>query len=131
MLKKILKIVPPIFFSGVFIYVIFNVPYPETITQANITQLLSFFVTLFLSLTFSFNLFLRNIFISTAISIGLIFLFSLKALDSLNLVTAILILIPVVLLISYFRKIKRKGLTNFSKIPKLTKLRKLTSSSRI
>ena len=124
MLKLLFKLTPALFFWGVFIYIILQVPYPETITQANITQLLSFFIPLFLAITLSLNLILKNIFMSTSISLGLILLLFLKALDSLNLVTASLIIIPVGLLISYFRKIKRKGLTKWGKIPKLTKLRK-------
>lgn len=121
---KFSKFVLPLICWGAFIYVVLQIPYPETITQANIFQLLSFFSSLFLAITFSANIFLKNIFISSSISLGLIFLTFLKALDSLNLVTAILILISVGLLVSYFRKIKKKGLTNYSKIPKLTHLRR-------
>lgn len=118
------KIIPSLFFWGVFGYVLLQVPYPETITQANAIQLLSFFISLFLAMTLTLNLVLKNIFISTSLSLGLIIMLFLKALDSLNLVTGVLILISVGLLISYFRKIKRKNLTKLPKIPKLTHLRR-------
>ncbi len=125
-MQFIFKIIPPLFFLGIFIYVVLQIPYPDSITQANFTQLLSFFIPLFLAISLTINLFLKNIFISTSISSGLIFFLFLKALDSLNLVTISLIIIPVGLLISYFRKKKKKSLTNYSKIPKLTRLRKQT-----
>lgn len=129
MSRNITKFIPALICWGVFIYVVLQVPYPETITQANANQLLSFFIPLFLSITLMLNLILKNIFISTSISLGIIFLLFLKALESLNLVTAILILIPVGLIISYFKKIKKKNLTSWRKIPKLTHLRKRNMSS--
>lgn len=124
MSKLSIKIIPTIFFWGIFIFVIFQVPYPDDLTQANITQLISFFISLFLALSLTINLFVKNILLSGSISLGLIFLLILKALDSLNLVTGILILIAIGLLISYFRKAKHKSLTNYLKIPKLTQLRR-------
>lgn len=124
-MKKFLpKLFILLFFWGLFVYVVLQIPYPETITQANLTQLLVFFISLFLAISFTLNTFLKNIFISVSISLGLIFLLFLKALDSLNLVTAGLIIIPVGLLISYFRKNKHKSLTKWRKIPKLTQLRR-------
>lgn len=113
-----------IFFWGCFIFVILKVPYPESLSQANIAQILSFFVTLYLALVLSTNIFLKNLYISASISLGIIFLLMLKALDTLNLVTAVLILIAIYLLVSSFRKTKRTSLTKWSKIPKLTRLKK-------
>lgn len=132
MYKIISRIIPALLFLGGVGYVIWQIPYPESITQANIVQLLSFFIPLFLAIILTLNIVLKNIFISTSISIGVILLLFLKALDSLNLVTVVLILITVGLLTSYFRKIKKspstssglKNLTNYSKIPKLTHLRR-------
>lgn len=122
-MSRIIFVIPVLICWAIFAYVIFLVSYPETITQANTIQLLSFFIPLFLAITLTLNLFFKNIFISTSISSGLIFFLFLKALDSLNLITISLIVIPVGLLISYFRKIKKKSLTNLPKIHKLTKLR--------
>ena len=124
MFKIIKKIIPIIFLWSAFTFVVLQIPYPETITQANLTQLLTFFITLFLALTITINLFLKNILSSLSISLGLIFLLTLKALDSLNLVTGILVVIAVGLFVSYFRKIKRNNLTKLPKIPKLTRLKK-------
>ena len=112
-----------IFWLG-FIFVIFQVPYPESLTSANTTQLISFFVPLYLSLIFTLNIFLKNISISASLSLGLIFLLILKALDSLNFVTGILLIISVYLLVSYFKKGGSSGLTLSSKIPKLHSLRR-------
>ena len=124
MLKFYFKFIPAVICWAIFIYVVIQIPYPETITQANFIQLFAFFVPLSLSLALTLNIFLKNIFISTFVSLGIIFSLFLKALDSLNLVTGVLILISVGLFISYFKKIKKKGLTNYSKIPKLTHLRR-------
>ncbi|OGE43862.1 hypothetical protein A3B45_02420 [Candidatus Daviesbacteria bacterium RIFCSPLOWO2_01_FULL_39_12] len=124
MFKLFKRILPALIWWGIFIYVILQIPYPESITQANIIQLLTFFFPLFLAATLTLNIFLKNIFISTSLSLGLIMTLFLKALDSLNLVTGILLIISVGLLISYFRKIRKKSLTNYSKIPKLTHVRK-------
>lgn len=121
MLKTIF-IIPALIFWLIFVYVLIQIPYPETITQANFTQLLSFFIPLFLAITLTLNIILKNIPISISTSFGLIFLLFLKALNALNLVSTILTIIPFGLLISYFKKTKRSGLTNYSKIPKLTQL---------
>ena len=124
-MKKFLpKLFLSIFFWFVFIYVILNVPYPSSITQANVIQLLAFFIPLFLAITLTLNLILKNILMSGSIGLGLIFLLTVQSLDSLNIVTGILIIISIGLLISYFKKIKRRGLTNLPKIHKLHHMRK-------
>lgn len=113
MSKIVLKIIPALFFWGIFIFVALKVPYPESLTQANIVQLLAFFVPLFLALSITLNIFF---------SLGLIFLLILQALDSLNIVTGALTAVAAYLLFSYFRT-KRRGLTKQTKISKLTQLR--------
>lgn len=120
----ILKLIPVLVLWATFAYVVLQVPYPDSLTQANLIQLLAFFIPLFLSITLTLNLILKNIFISGSISLGIIFLSFLKALDSLNLITAILVILSAGLLISYFRKIKRRNLTKWPRIPKLTNMRK-------
>lgn len=117
MASLLIKSISVLIFWGIFIFVILQVPYPETLTQANIIQLFSFFITLFLALSLTINLFIKNILVSLSFSLGIISMFILKALDSLNLVTASLTAVSVWLLISYFRK--RRSLTNYSKIRKL------------
>lgn len=121
MTSLILKVIPALFFWGIFIYVILQVPYPNSLTQASIPQLLYFFIPLFLSLIFTLNIFLKSILRSILISFGIIILLILKALDSLNLVSALLTIIAVGLLFSYFKK---PVLTSGSNIPKLTRWRK-------
>lgn len=124
MFKLLQKIITVLIFWAIFAYVILQVPYPDSLTQANPKQLLFFFIPLFLAITLTLNILLKNIFSSASISLGLILLLILKALDSLNLVTGILTAVAVYLLVSYFIKVKRRSLTKLPKIPKLTKLRK-------
>lgn len=120
------KITVALIFWAIFMVVIFQLPYPQTLSQANALQILGFFIPLFLAISFTINLFLKNLFSSSSISLGIIFLLILKALDSLNLVTGTIIVIVVLLLVSYFRKIKKqkKSLTKLPKIPKLHAVRK-------
>lgn len=120
----LLKFMPAILFWGAFIFFVLMIPYPQTLTEANALQISLFFIPLFLALMFSFNIFLKNALISFSISLGLIFLLVLKALNSLNIVTGILIIISIGLFLSYFKKIKKRNLTKLPKIPKLSKLRK-------
>lgn len=124
MFRLLQKIIPALIFWAIFAYVVLQVPYPDNVTQANPKQILFFFVPLFLAITLTLNIFLKNIFIAGSISLGLIFSLILKALDSLNLVTAVLVIISVSLLVSYFKKIKRRNLTKLPKISKLTSLRR-------
>lgn len=114
----LIKIFPALFFLGVFGFVVLQIPYPESLTQANITQLLSFFIPLFLAITLTFNIFFKNIFITGSVSLGIILLLILKALDSLNIITGSLIIVSVGLLISYFRKIKVRGIKGIRRIRK-------------
>lgn len=115
---------PAIFFGIIFIITIFAIPYPDSLAQANLSQIVPFFASLFLILIFILNIFLKNIFLSLSISLGLVFLLVLNALDSLNILTGTLTIVATSLLISYFWKAKSRSLTNGSKIPKLTKLRR-------
>ncbi len=124
MFKFLPKVILVLFFGAIFIFVVLQVPYPETLTQASLIQILAFFIPLFLASVFTLNIFLRNTFSSGSISLGTIFIFILMALDSLNMVTSALTIIAVALLISYFRKIGKRSLTKWGKIPKLTHVRK-------
>lgn len=108
-MKIFSKVLPVILFWGIFALVVLKVSYPQTLSQASLFQLSAFFIPLYLALSLTFNLFLKNILISASISLGLIFLLILKALDSLNLVTGVLIIIATYLLISYFRKAKKNN----------------------
>lgn len=126
MFKIISKIIPPLIFWGIFIGVVLTIPYPDSLTQANFTQIMPFFLSLYLALIFTFNLAFKNLLFSGFISFGIIFFLILKSLDSLNIVTGALTAIAIALLVSYFRKDKRykqgSGLTKSSKIPKLRSL---------
>lgn len=128
MLALITKIIPTLFLWSIFVVVIFQVPYPKSLIQAQVAQLLLFFIPLILALGMTLNFFFKNIYLSFSISLGLTSLLILKALDVLNLVTGALTITTVGLLISYFGKIKRSGLTKLPKIPKLTSLSRKKSS---
>lgn len=130
-MRYFLKVVPALSCWGGFIFVIIKVPYPDSLTQANFTQLTPFIFFLFSALSLTLNIFLRNIFISGSVSLGLIFILILKALDSFNFVTGSLVAVVMYLLVSYFGKTRRKnltpiqsGLTKLPKIPTLTRFRK-------
>ena len=132
-MQYFLRFLPILFFWGVFILVIFNVEYPNTIPEASLFQLVAFFLPLFLSLTFTVNLIIRNIPSSVAFSLGIILLLALKSLNSVNSLTVILVIIATVLLISYFKtanqrpSTKRSGssdLTSNKFMPKLKNLRR-------
>lgn len=123
--KNFLKIFPALIFWGIFILVLFQVEYPKSLTQASLFQILIFFIPLFLSLSFSFNLFFKNIYSSITMSMGVALLLILKSLDALNLVTGGLTILAIYLFLSYFRKAKKRGLTSSIKIPKLKSLRRI------
>lgn len=123
MSKTFLKIFSALIFWGGLILVLVYIPYPESLTSATPFQILIFFIPLFLALTFTLNLFFKFVFSSASISLGIVFLLLLKALNTLNFVSASLTIVAVGLLLSYFRKEKgKRHLTSVSKISKLTSL---------
>lgn len=123
MFKILYRFIPILIFWGVFIFVILQVPYPKSLTQADIFQILAFLIPLFFALTFTFNIFLKSTPSSTTLSLGIIFLLILKALDSFNFVTVALTILASWLLFSYFRK-TRRSLTKLQKISKLSGLQR-------
>lgn len=122
--KLFYRIFPFLLCWGIVGFVVLQVPYPDSLAQSTPIQFSSFFIPLFFAISFTINLFLKNILSSSVISLGVIFLLILKALGSLNIVSGALITVAVGLLVSYFQKITTRNLTNKSKIPKLTQLRK-------
>ena len=117
---KFTSIVPALVCWGIFIYVILQVPYPETLTSANTFQIFAFFSAIFLAFSFTLNFFLGYMLKSIIISFGLILLLVLKALNSLNIVSFALTIIAFGLLLSYLKKQKR--LTSHSNVPKMRNL---------
>lgn len=124
MSKFLLNTIPPILFWGIFSLVIFQIPYPDSLIKANLVQISLFFFPLYLALFLTLNIFLKNFPLSASISLGLISLLILQSLDTLNLITSLLVLMSTGLLVSYFRKIRRGSLTSEQKIPKLHTMRK-------
>lgn len=142
-MNKLTKSLVALFFLVVFIYVLMNVPYPHNLTSANIFQISSFFIPLFLMASFIISIFFVISF-SFIIALGIIFLLLLQALDSLNPVSAVLILIVVWLFISYLKKNQKKktksmtgsnpmltNLTSRINIPKLRSLSKSDDRSKL
>ena len=123
-MRYLVKATPAVIFWIFFSVVIFQVPYPESLIKADFVQISFFFLSLYLALLFSLNIFLRNLPSSASISLGIISLLILKALDTLNLITTILVIASIMLLVNYFKKSKSGSLTSTQKIPKLTRLRK-------
>lgn len=118
MLKFSVKTISAIIFWGIFIFVIFQIPYPNSLIQANMIQMLSFFFPLFFALIFTINIFLNFLIRSILVSSALIVFLILQALQSLNLLTFILTSVAFGLFISYFKK--KTHLTSNLKIRKLT-----------
>jgi hypothetical protein len=116
----ILKIILAIVSWGFFIYVIFNVPYPDSLPAANLSQLLAFFIPLFLSLILTINFIFKNMPSSIILSFGILLLLILKSLGALNLISIILTVLAVALLISYFQP----NLTYPTFMPKIKHLRR-------
>lgn len=123
-MRYLKTILPAVLFGVIFTITVFAVPYPDSLAQANLMQIIPFFASFYLTLTFTLNILLKNILLSLSISLGLVFLLVLNALDSLNILTGALTVVATGLLVSYFWKAKVRSLTNDSKIPKLTKLRR-------
>lgn len=123
MLGFLLKLVPALIFWGIFAYIVLQVPYPNSLTQANVFQLLGFFIPLFLALTFTLKKVLKSFTMSMVLSLGIIILLILKALGVLNFVTGSLTILAIYLLTSSSKK-SPTGLTSTSNIPKLTQWRK-------
>lgn len=122
---KLLKRFLPLSLSLLlFIISILKIPYPNSLTQAGIVQIVGFFIPLFLAIMFTVNIFLKNFWVSASCALGIILLLILKALNSLSILTFAFVAISTGLLISYFRKIKKRNLQKVPKIPKLTRLRK-------
>lgn len=114
-----LKIFLALIFWGVFIYVIFYIPYPDSLVVASPYQLFAFFVPLLIGLTLSIDFIFKKLSSSIILSLGIISLLVLKSLGALNLISLILILLALILLLSYFKpnltypefmpKLKRRG----------------------
>ncbi|MDO8618513.1 MAG: hypothetical protein Q7R49_01050 [Candidatus Daviesbacteria bacterium] len=121
-MPKLNKIFPVIISWGIFLLVIFTVSYPDSLTQASFFQLLIFFGSFFISITLTLNLFLKNFVTSLTITFGIIFLLLLKGLNALNIVTAAITVIAIILITGSFRKNTGSNLTSHSNIPKLKNL---------
>lgn len=120
---SIIKIILALIFWGIFVYIIFFVDYPKSLTQASPLQLLLFFIPLYFAITFTLNLVIKNLILCLVISLGISLLLILKALDSLNFVSGGLAIISIVLLVSYFKKGSR-NLTSYTSVPKLDHLQR-------
>lgn len=119
-MSKLPKVLVALLTWLIFTLVVWQIPYPKSLTAAGIGQIFPFFMPLFLAITFTLNIFLNMMLLSAIISLGLVFGLILKALDSFNLVTIALILVAEYLLISSFKKNKHKIPTRLPKIKKIT-----------
>lgn len=100
----IIRIAPLIIFCTAFALVIYLVEPPKSITEAEVLQLILFFIPLFLLTSFALNLLLKFLLRSFIVGLGFMILLILKALDSLNLVTFSLTVLATILLASAFKK---------------------------
>ncbi len=103
---------------AVFIMAVFQIPYPDSLAQANYFQVIGFFIPLLLALTFSLNIFLQFLIRSILISFTLIVLLILQALQSLNIITFALTAVAFGLLVSYFKK-QKNGTSGIRRIRRI------------
>lgn len=116
------RLLPTIFFAAIFGLVIWQVKPPQTVFDASLTQLVLFYLPLYLLLTSLTNLYFQFLPKSLIASLGLILLPVLKSLDSLNLVTFTLTIVSSILITKSFKKTQK---TTFGReIPKLSRLKK-------
>lgn len=117
----------PLFLSAlVSTVVIIKVEPPKSFETATLFQMGTFFVPLFFTFTFLFNLYFKFLPHSLAVSLGLIILLAFQILDSLNLVSFALTLLVVILLTKSFKKpsLQKPLSQTQNKIPKLSHLDK-------
>ncbi len=122
MLKILSKIIPTLTFWGIFALAITTVNYPDSLAGATLVQIGIFFIPLFLALISTINLFFKSLLKSAVLVLGIILSLILKSLGNLNIVTAILVIVAVVLISGSFKKGTSSSLTYRSKIPKLKNL---------
>ncbi len=129
MAKFVLNVLLSLFFWGFFVWVIFNIEPPKSLTQANVLQLAYFYIPLFLAVTFTLNLLIKTILASSSLSLGIIFLLTLKAMGLFSFLYIGLTIIATLLLFSYFKK-DLPSLTSILNVRKLTGWRPRHRSSR-
>lgn len=101
------KLIPIIFFAGVFALVLWQTQPPKSLTSATISQILLFFISLFLFLIFLLNIYFQFLIRSFVISLGVVLLLIFKSLDMLNFVSVILIIAATAFLVVSFKKPKQ------------------------
>lgn len=132
MLPFFIKKVSPLIASlGIFYYIIFFTPYPQSWQVATTQQILSFFLPLLAFFTFLFNLFIRYLPKSFILALAIMFLIVLYSINQFNFLTVPLVIIFCVFLLEKFPKIfyprlrlpkPLRSLTSRSKIHKMTNL---------
>jgi hypothetical protein len=118
MIKVLLLLALALIFWGIFIWVIFYIEPPKSLTEANLLQIAYFFIPLYLAIIFSVNLLLKSLPASGSIALGIVILLTLKALDLFNFLYVTITLIATLLLFSYFKK-DLPSLTSFNFVRKL------------
>lgn len=106
---------------GFLIYVIFKVEPPKDWVSASIFQILIFFIPLLLTVTFFADLFINYLPRSFIIGLSFLILSVLQALKLLNILSGVIVILGTIVLFRFFPKTR---LTFFTKIPKLTKIRR-------
>lgn len=98
------KLIPVIFFAGIFALVLWQTQPPKNLTSATIFQILLFFIPLFLLLIFLLNIYFQFLVRSFVISLGIVLLLIFKSLETLNFVSGILTVAAIIFLVVSFKK---------------------------
>ena len=133
----LIRVLPALIFTSIFILVVYFIPPPPSWAEASIFQILIFFLPLLIALTLLLNIFLRLFSKSFSIALGLMVLVVLRSVDELNIVTIFLTITLSYLLSTTFkrppwqpRKIAKLDKTSTVKIPKL-RLRNYKKDSKL
>ena len=117
----IYKLLAFIGFLSLFMLVIFYIEPPRTWQEASVFQMLAFFVPILLALTAVIDILMHYFPHSFIISLGVIMFLAFYAVNQLNILTGVLVVLITAFFVRVFPKMKlpRFRLTGSAKIPKL------------
>ncbi|MFH0937648.1 MAG: hypothetical protein V1808_05160 [Candidatus Daviesbacteria bacterium] len=123
-MRKFWPVLPTLLFGLIFIYVLFQIQPPLSLTTASFSHVAFFFIPLFFLITFILNILFQFLIRSLVLSFGLILILVFQSLGALNILSLTLVILATILIAKSFKK-PQKGYQ--TKIPKVSKLAKQKS----
>lgn len=102
------NILPVLIFGIIFGVIVWYTKPPQSLTSGTFTQILLFFIPLFLFFIFLLNIFLKFLIRSFIISLGIVLLLIFKSLDMFNLVSVFLTLLATMFITISFKKTRKE-----------------------